>query len=256
MLEIRSLAFSYGSHEVLKDISFTAEKGELLCILGPNGAGKSTLFKCILGLLKGYSGSVTVDGKAVAELNSKERARQLAYIPQATKPAFAYTVLEMVTMGLNVQLDGFRSPGEKERNIAREALATMGVAHLSDRNYTMLSGGEQQLVLIARAIAQGAKILVMDEPTSSLDYGNQMRVQRSLKKLAEDGYTIIQSTHNPEQTYLFADRIVCIKDGCVYSQGKPAEVLTEQMIKDLYGIEVTMIKAPDDRARFFELKEE
>lgn len=255
MIKVEHLSFSYGQHKVLKDISFNTNDGELLCILGCNGAGKSTLFKCILGILKKYEGTITLDGQDMAELKPKEKARLVAYIPQATNPAFAYSVMDMVLMGTTANMGGLSNPGEKEREVALAALRRMGIEHLESRDYTRISGGEQQLTLIARAIAQGAKYLIMDEPTSSLDYGNQLRVQQQLKLLAREGYTIIESTHNPEQTYMFADRIICIKDGMIYSNGIPSEVMDEKMIKDLYGVEVNLLTTVDQRVRFFELCE-
>ena len=255
MIEVRDLGFSYGRHEVLKGISFTAEPGEMLCVLGHNGAGKSTLFKCMLGILRGYSGSVSIDGKNISDMSAAERARSVAYIPQAANPAFSYSVADMVLMGTMPQLSGRLSPGNAEKEIAMDALARLGIEDLAMRSYSQISGGEQQLVIIARAIAQGARILIMDEPTSSLDYGNQMRVQKQLTKLIEDGYTIIQSSHNPEQAYIFADRIICIRDGRIYRQGRPEEVLDEQLIRDLYNIDVEMISSGNDKARFFILKQ-
>lgn len=255
MITVNNLKFAYGDHEVLKDISFDAKPGELLCILGHNGAGKSTLFKCMLGLLKGYTGSIDIDGKDMSKMKPREKATYVAYIPQATRPAFAYNVMDMVLMGTTSRMSGMANPGAEERKVALDALAKMGIEHLADRDYTKISGGEQQMVLIARALAQGAKILIMDEPTSSLDYGNQMRVQQQLRKLAAEGYTIIQSTHNPEQTYVFADRIICIKDGIVYRQGEPNDVMDEKLIHDMYNIEVEMIESEDHKVRFFELKD-
>ncbi|MBQ0018788.1 MAG: ABC transporter ATP-binding protein [Clostridiales bacterium] len=255
MISVSDLRYAYGTHEVLKGVSFDARPGELLCILGHNGAGKSTLFKCMLGLLKGYSGSITVDGIDFSRLKPKEKALYVAYIPQASKPTFAYNVMDMVIMGTMSVAGGMSGPGEKEKRLALDALSKMGIMHLKDRDYTKISGGEQQMVLIARALAQGAKILIMDEPTSSLDYGNQMRVQKQLRKLVSEGYTIIQSTHNPEQTYVFADRILCIRDGIIYRQGKPQDVMDEKLIKDMYGIDVEMVESADKRVRFFELKE-
>lgn len=247
MISVRNLSFSYGSHRVLEDISFDASPGEMLCILGANGAGKSTLFKCILGLLKGYKGSVTVDGRPLEGMSAKEKALIIAYIPQATRPAFAYNVMDMVLMGTTARMQGMMSPGTDERALATEALRRVGIEHLAERDYTKISGGEQQLVLIARALAQGAKILIMDEPTSSLDYGNQVRTQQQLRGLVEEGYTIIQSTHNPEQTFSYADRVLCIKDGRVYAEGRPEDVMDEKLIKDIYGIDTKAIDVGNDR---------
>ncbi len=256
MISVKDLCFSYGSHEVLRNISFDAAPGEMLCILGRNGAGKSTLFKCMLGILKGYTGKVVIDGDDMSLLRPADKAKRVAYIPQATNPAFSYSVLDMVLMGTTSQIGGRMSPGRAEKEAAMQALAKIGISHLAGRGYSRLSGGEQQLVLIARALAQGAHVLIMDEPTSSLDYGNQMRVQKQLRQLISEGYTIIQSSHNPEQSYTFADRIICIRDGELYRQGRPQEILDEDLINKLYGIDVEMIRGHDDKARFFILKEE
>ena len=191
----------------------------------------------------------------VCKLASNDSAKFLDRNIKLTKPAFAYNVIDMVLMGTTSLMNGVGSPGADEHRMATEALAKMGIEHLAGRDYTKISGGEQQMVLIARALAQGARILVMDEPTSSLDYGNQMRVQKQLRQLASEGYTIIQSSHNPEQTYVFADRIICIKDGVVHREGKPDEVMDEQLIRDMYNIDVEMIESEDHKVRFFELKD-
>ena len=255
MLEIRNLKFAYGDYQVLKDISFEAREGEKLCILGPNGAGKSTMFRCILGLLRGYEGEILVDGSEVSDLPARERASRMAYIPQTSKQVFSYTALDMVLMGASSAQSAWRAPGARERKQALAALERLGILQLAGRLYTNLSGGEQQLVLIARAIAQGAKTLIMDEPTSSLDYGNQMRVEQQLKSLAEEGYLIVQSTHNPEQTYMFADRIIAIKDGKIISDGRPEDIMDEELIRELYGIDVSVVESVQGKARFFEMKE-
>ena len=256
MISVKDLSFSYGPHEVLKEITFDAVPGELLCVLGHNGAGKSTLFKCMLGILKGYSGSVTIDGSDIPTMKASEKASKVAYIPQAANPAFTYSVLDMVLMGTTPQLKGRFTPGSEEKDIAIQAIRKLGIEDLAARSYTKISGGEQQLVLIARALAQGAKILIMDEPTSSLDYGNQMRVQKQLAALRSDGYTIIQSSHNPEQTYAFADRVICIRDGRVHKSGRPEEVLDDKLIRELYNIDVDMITSEDHKARFFVFRED
>jgi iron complex transport system ATP-binding protein len=237
-------------------------------VAGTNGKGSVCAFlSCILadsGLKTGKFISpnmidvcerISIDGKNISDMSAVERAHCVAYIPQAANPAFSYSVADMVLMGTMPQLSGRLSPGNAEKEIAMDALARLGIEDLAMRSYSQISGGEQQLVIIARAIAQGARILIMDEPTSSLDYGNQMRVQKQLTKLIEDGYTIIQSSHNPEQAYVFADRIICIRGGRIYRQGRPEEVLDEQLIRDLYNIDVEMISSGNDKARFFILKQ-
>lgn len=251
MICVKELDFSYGERKVLSDISFFAEEGSLLCVLGPNGVGKSTLFRCILGLLPFARGEVTVDGMEVKKMSARVRAEKLAYIPQATRSTFDYSVLDMVLMGTSARLSPFKNPGKKEEEQALQALERLHVEHLSHRSFGQISGGEQQLVLIARALAQGARTLIMDEPTSSLDYGNQIRAQEQLRMLADEGYTILQSIHNPEQAYMFADKVLNLVDGGVYSFGAPREVITAGLLKKLYGIDVTAKSLFEDRARVF-----
>ena len=207
-LSVQNLSFSYGERRVLSDISFTLEKGEFLSVLGPNGVGKSTLFRCILGLLHGYSGKITSDGEELSSMSKRELSRRIAYIPQINKPAFGYTVLDMVLMGTTRQLSPFAQPHRAQIEQAMDALERVGAKHLSERDFTHLSGGEQQLVLIARAIAQQAGILVMDEPTSALDYGNQLRVLKLVRELAGEGSAVLLSTHNPQHALTFASRIL------------------------------------------------
>ena len=182
-IEVQNLSFSYGDRPVLHDISFRVEKGEFLSILGPNGVGKSTLFRCVLGLLSGYPGQVLVDGADSRSFTVREAARHIAYIPQSSHPIFNYSVFDIALMGRTSGLSTFRSPKKKDAELCRWALEKVGIPHLSDRCFHRLSGGEQQLVLIARALVQKAPILMLDEPTASLDFGNQLRVLEQIDDL-------------------------------------------------------------------------
>ena len=238
-LSVQNLSFSYGERQVLSDISFTLEKGEFLSVLGPNGVGKSTLFKCILGLLNGYSGKITSGGEELSSMSKRELSRRIAYIPQINRPAFGYTVLDMVLMGTTRQLSPFAQPNRAQVMQALAALERVGAAHLAERDFTHLSGGEQQLVLIARAIAQQAAILVMDEPTSALDYGNQLRVLNLVRELSKEGYAVLLSTHNPQHALTFASRILALAGGRVAALGAPQDVLTRDIVSSLYGVDVT-----------------
>ena len=198
VLEVKNLSYSYKKGKViLEDVSFSIDQGEYVCLLGPNGVGKSTLFKCMLGLLPGYTGQICLQGKDIRTLSPRQLARQVAYVPQQTQHTFSYTVEDVVLMGTTAGTGAFASPGEKERRAAWNAMERMGVCRLSDALFPQLSGGEKQLVLIARALAQQAKLLFMDEPTASLDYGNQIRVLEQISALTRDGYTVIQSTPQP-----------------------------------------------------------
>lgn len=248
-IEINNLSFSYGTRPVLKNVSFRGEYGEILSVLGPNGVGKSTLFRCILGLLTPGTGSITIDGASIARLSPAQMARRIAYIPQSHSPVFHYTVFDMVLMGTTAQQGSFSSPGREQCARAEEALERLGIAHLSDRSYGNLSGGERQMVLIARAIAQQARILVMDEPSASLDFGNRIRVMQTVSDLAREGYCIIQSTHDPDQAYLYSHKVLALHDGSVLAFGTPKEVVDSGLISTLYGVEVAVCSLRDDSIR-------
>ena len=248
-ISIEHLTFSYGSHEVLKGVTFHAEPGQFLSVLGPNGVGKSTLFRCILGLLTPSGGSITIDGIPITQLTPAQLARRIAFIPQSHSPVFNYSVFDMVLMGTTAQTGTFSSPGKAQTEVVEIVLEKLGIAHLKDRSYGNISGGERQLVLIARAMAQQAKILVMDEPSANLDYGNRIRVMQTMRKLTEDGYCVIQSTHDPDQAYLYSDRVLALYDGRVLAFGTPQDTIDSQLISSLYGVNVEVCSLQNDRVR-------
>lgn len=237
-LEAEHLAFSYGKRQVLKDISLTLDQGQVLCVLGPNGVGKSTLFRCILGLQRGYHGSVRLDGREVSTMKPKELAHCIAYIPQFSGSVFQYSVLHTVLMGTTSQLNTMANPGEAQEKAAMNALERLGIAHLKDRQADTLSGGERQLVLIARALAQNSPLLLMDEPTASLDYGNAVRVMEMVSSLAEQGYGIILSTHEPDQAMSWGTQALVVQEGRVAAFGTPEEAITEDLLSQVYGVPI------------------
>jgi iron complex transport system ATP-binding protein len=236
-LEARGLNFSYGRRQILRNIGFSLEKGEFLAALGPNGVGKSTLFRCILGVEKRYSGLILLDNGDIRSKSPREMAKTIAYVPQIHYPSFNYSALDMVLMGTAAQGKEWASPDARQKRNAEEALERLGIAGLGGRDFTRLSGGEQQLVLIARALAQQTRLLVMDEPTANLDYGNQIRVLLQIKALSAQGYSIIMSTHNPEHALQFAGRILALRDGEIYALGPAAETLDAALIRALYGVD-------------------
>lgn len=241
ILTVQGLSYAYGkAAPVLRDVSFTAQSGDFLSVLGANGAGKSTLFRCLLGGLEDYTGTILLDGRDVRTMTRRQLAAHIAYIPQIHRPTFGYSVLDVTLMGLTRYLSPFRSPSKELDAQALSALERMGVAHLSTRNFATLSGGEQQLVLIARAIAQQSDILIMDEPTSALDYGNQLRILQQVRALSREGYTVLLSTHNPQHALTFADRVLALHDGAVAANGSAKEVLTPELIRRLYRVEATL----------------
>ena len=237
-IEVKNLRFCYGARPVIGDVSFTAEKGELLAVLGPNGVGKSTLFRCLLGFLKPVGGEILVDGKELGAYSRRELAKKIAYIPQSHSPAFDHTVLDNVLMGMTAQLGVFEQPGQAQREKALQMLRALGIEKLADRGCMKISGGERQLMLLARALVQDASMLIMDEPTANLDYGNSCRVMERVKKLGQTGYTIIFSTHDPNQAFSYATKVLALKDGGVMAVGAPEAVLTEDVLSRLYGIPV------------------
>lgn len=241
------ISFAYGDRRVLTDISFSAEPGEILSVLGANGVGKSTLFRCMLGTLTPQSGQTLIDGRSIRTMTATDLAKSIAYIPQSHSPVFNFTVLDMVLMGTASQLGRFASPGARQNACAMAALERLGIAELCDAGYQNISGGQRQMVLIARALAQQAKILVMDEPSASLDFGNRIRLMRTIRQLASEGYTVIQSTHDPDQAYYYSDRILALKDGRILAWDAPEKVLDNELIDRLYDIEVEVCSIRDGR---------
>ena len=248
-IQVERLSFSYGTRPVLDNVSFSAEYGEFLSVLGPNGVGKSTLFRCMLGLLTPSSGGAAVDGRPISDMTAQELAQKIAYIPQSHSPVFNYSVMDMVLMGTTAQLSKFAAPGARQREQALDALARLNILHLKDRGYRAISGGERQLVLVARAIAQQARVLIMDEPSANLDFGNRIRVMQTVKNLTADGYAVIQATHDPDQAYQVSDRVLALSGGRVLAWGTPQEAICSEVISALYGVAVEVCSLRDDRIR-------
>ena len=228
-IEARGLSFSYGGAPVLRSISFSAGSGEVIALLGPNGVGKSTLLRCLLGFLRPSDGEVLVNERAIGTLSRRALAREIAYIPQSYSPAFNYTVRDSVLMGVTAKLGTLDSPGAAEHARVMQTLEELGIAHLADRGSRQISGGERQLMLLARALVQDAHVLIMDEPTANLDYGNSFRVMERIEQLGKSGYTVIFST-----------RALAMQSGALLGDGKPDEVLREELLSALYGVTVAV----------------
>lgn len=237
VIEIVDLSFrrAAGRELVLDSISLALRAGELLVLLGPNGAGKSTLVHCLLGLVAPERGHVRALGDELRGLTRRDIAKRIAYVPQAGHSAFAFTVEQMVLMGRTAHIEGAGSPSSRDRDIARCAMIDIGVDHLREKPFTQLSGGERQLALIARAVAQDAPIIVMDEPTSSLDLGNQGRVLGLMKKLAANGKSVIMTTHLPDQAFNLHARVALLRSGRLVAEGRAEEVCDRDSMSRLYG---------------------
>lgn len=238
MLELDALSCGYGQRTVLHDISLTLHGGELLCLLGPNGVGKTTLFKTMLGLLPARGGEIRLDGQSISHWSRRRFASRVGYVPQAHTPPFPFKVRDVVAMGRVAHLGLFSSPGAKDLSIAEGALETLGISHLGPTSYTEISGGERQLVLIARALAQQPQVLVMDEPTANLDYGNQLKVMAHVRRIVnEQGMGIILTTHYPNHALLYASRVLVLDRERRYVIGAPAEVITESYLRQTYDVD-------------------
>src|ERR1700726_83585 len=234
-LSIEDLAYGYPGQAVGRHVNFTVAAGEVLCVLGRNGEGKSTLFKTILGLRPPRTAAVHGDGEPTPGWNPRRRALPFGYVPQSGGGVFPFTVAELVLMGRTAHRGPFAAPSAADREVADEAIATMGIEHLAQREWVRVSGGERQLALVARALAQEPRILVLDEPTASLDFGNQLRVLDAVRGLAESrALSGLLSTHPPEQAFACADRVAVLAGGELLRIGTPAEVVTAETLRTCY----------------------
>jgi len=239
------LAIGYRDREVGRGLDVKLQQGEVLALLGPNGSGKTTLLKTLLGILTPLAGEPTIDGTPIGRLSAGERARRIAYVPQSHTPSFAFTVETIVLMGRTAHGNLFSAPSAADRAVAARALERFGIAALSTRPYTMISGGERQLVLLARALAQEPRFIVLDEPTASLDFGNQGKVLREMRALAASGHGVLFTTHDPNHALRAADRAFLMRSGARLAEGKVREVLTRGRLEELYG---TPVEALSDEA--------
>lgn len=237
IIEVKDLCFSYKKHKVLNEVNLKIESNQAVALLGPNGAGKTTLFKCLLGFFKPESGQVLIDGKDVSLYSQKELSKLIAYIPQNSNPVFNHSVLDVVLMGLTNQIGYFESPSKEHINKAMDTLKLLGIDHLSQRGCMEISGGERQLMLMARAIVQNAKIFVMDEPTANLDFGNTVKVVNQIETLIKSGYSVLFSTHNPNQALKICSKILIIQDGKII-----ADSFDKDILKNLYGVDLKFCK--------------
>ncbi|MFV0406931.1 MAG: ABC transporter ATP-binding protein [Propioniciclava sp.] len=235
-------ACGYGRKQVLRDIGFTVDAGQVLCILGANGAGKTTLFKSILGLLPMQHGHLRINSDDISTWPRAKVAQSIGYVPQISNPPFSYTVMDVILMGRTAYLKSYQSPKEADEDIAVTVIERLGISKLMARRYLELSGGEKQLVLIARALTQQPDILVMDEPTTGLDFGNQQLVLEQVHLLAHQGLAVVMASHFPDHAFLYADTALMLKHGTVHALGPPTEVITEASLDELYSVQARIIQ--------------
>jgi len=247
----RDLTIGYSDRVVGRGLNVALKQGEVLALLGPNGGGKTTLLKTLLGILAPRDGEVAIGGRSLAAIPLRERARLIAYVPQVHVPTFAFTVESVVLMGRTAHGSLFSRPSAHDRAVAMRMLEQFGIASLAPRPYTMISGGERQLVLLARALAQEPQFVVLDEPTASLDFGNQGKVMREIRALAAAGHGVLFTTHDPNHALRAADRAYLLRAGEQIAEGAVDHVLTRAQLEALYRAPVeTLTDAATGKAAF------
>ncbi|NOX32221.1 MAG: ABC transporter ATP-binding protein [Deltaproteobacteria bacterium] len=242
ILEIKNAGFKYESSgdPVFKNINLSVDSGEIFCILGPNGVGKTSLLKCISGLSGLSQGKVLLKGIDIKKMKRFQTARTISYVPQIHYPVFAYSVFDTVLMGRTPYLNFFSFPDTRDEVIVKNALESLGISHLSDKPYTKISGGERQLVIFARALAQEPEIIVLDEPTSHLDYGNQVRILSLIHHLSRKGTSVIMTSHNPDHAFMISDKVGIMFDKSISHVNSPQKIITEKILSQIYGIKVRL----------------
>lgn len=245
ILAATDLGFAYPgrARSVFSGVSLDVAAGEVVCVLGPNGVGKSTLLRSLAGLSAPSSGSVRLEGQPIASLSRAAIARLLALVPQSYETVFAFSVRTVVEMGRAPHLGLFDAPGDEAARMTREALATLGIPHLIDAAYSEISGGERQLVQIARVLVQAPKLMILDEPTAHLDFANQARFLALMRRLAANGLAVIFTTHAPDHAYALADRTLVMSPDHPPVLGQTAEILTEAVLSRAYGVPIRLIRA-------------
>jgi iron complex transport system ATP-binding protein len=239
-LEIRNATLGYPRQTILRNVNLTLHTGQTICLLGRNGAGKTTLFKSILGILPLMEGYIYVDGKDVRAWSRRKFARLVAYVPQARSLPFPFKAIDIVLFGRTAHLTAFTSPSAKDRLIAAECMEQLSISHLANRVFTQLSGGEQQMVIIARALAQQPAFLIMDEPTSSLDFGNQIKIISQVNALKNDSLGILMATHSPDHACMCEADVAVAHKGGIQNYGHCHQAITSDMLKDIYDVDVSI----------------
>ena len=243
-LELRNVACGYQGcqHPAVQDVTLDLHSGQVLCVLGANGSGKTTLFQGILRLLRLCDGQILLDGQDITAWSGRRAARVFGYVPQAHTPPFPFLARDVVLMARTAYVGVFGSPGKRDVAIAEQSMDALGILRFAATPYTELSGGERQLVLIARALAQQPQVLVMDEPTSNLDFGNQVRVLRQVRDLAAGGLGVLMTTHIPDHAFLYSSQVAILHRGRLLASGRARDVLTAETLSTAYGVALRIVE--------------
>ncbi|SDB01757.1 ABC transporter ATP-binding protein [Eubacterium oxidoreducens] len=244
-LELRDVTCGYDKTPVIKNINFEINSAETLAILGPNGVGKSTMFKTILNLIKPLSGQISIDGEDIKDWSPKKMSRYMAYVAQAHVPSFPYQVKDIAMLGRIGQMSHLARPTKKDYEIVEQALEDVGIRHLRDHIYTEISGGERQLLMIAKALVQEPKILIMDEPTANLDYGNMVIVMNCIRTLAKKGLCVIFTTHMPDQAFMCNAKTAMLFRNDPIIFGEASRVITEKNLYKAYQTDIQILEVID-----------
>lgn len=245
LLDVKDLRGGYGGGDVVKGVTFQADAGEIVFLAGPNGCGKTTLLRLLLGQLPASGGGILADGQDLRALSPRAMADLVSYIPQQHTPIFSYTALEVVLMGRSSRFSAFEAPRAADREAAFAALEQLGAASLANRSCLSLSGGQRQIVLIARAVCQNAKIFLMDEPAASLDYANQQLLLDTAAELARRGRCVVMSTHSPEHPFSVGHKVLLMREGRAAAFGPPKAVITARTLEEVYGVEMDVLTVED-----------
>jgi iron complex transport system ATP-binding protein len=245
MLSAHDLTIGYRNRVVGSGLEVSLKSGEIVALLGPNGSGKTTLLKTLLGLLPPIDGEVRLAGRPLAGYSARERAKRIAYVPQSHSATFAFMVETVVLMGRTAHGTLFSRPSAADRALAARMLKRFGIAHLANRPYTEISGGERQLTLLARALAQEPQFVVLDEPTASLDFGNQGRVLHEIRALGASGHGVLFTTHDPNHAKRAADRAFLLRQGKCIADGDVRTVLNRTQLEALYGTKLSVVRDSD-----------
>lgn len=253
-LEVHDAQCGYDKDKpVQRYVNFSVESGQVCCVLGPNGCGKSTIFKSLLGLLPLQHGKVTVDGADIANWSPRRLADTMAYVSQNHIPPFPYQVKDVVLLGRINKVGSMGQPTIEDYRIVENAMQDMGIYHLRDRIYTDISGGELQLVMVARALAQQPQLLVLDEPTAALDYGNVVRVIEKVRSLAEKGYAVVMTTHSPDHAFMCDSTVVLLQKDSPMKFGNAIDIITEKNMKQAYGVNVKIVEFVNTKGKIMRM---